>query len=313
MSRLQKKCLIASAALHALLGLIMVVTSAFQAKPEKKETITLLTMIPGKAIDIATAVREGTTPPVAPAPSKPPEPAPAPPPVEIKKPEPIKAPVEKAVEKPPERELAPPKDKTIPTPKDLKKNDPEPKENLLNKIVDRAKPNKTATNVAKVDLSKPVKRPPNVKPDNKAQEVAAQIEANRQAQRTATLFAKAMQDIREKGAGATVVDPPGQGGGGEAYADYKSIIYTIYYNAWHPPDLSTDDDSTTQARIVIARNGDILSFRIEKKSGNTALDKSVEAALRRVEKIPVTFPETSKDSQRSFIINFNLKAKNQPG
>lgn len=311
MNRLQKKCLIGSAGLHGLLGLTLVVTSAFQEKPEKRETITLLTMIPGKAIDVANAVGGGTPPPIAAMPKeqKPPETTPAPPPVEIRKPEPLKPPVEK----PPERELAPPKDKTLPPPKEVKKDITEPKENLLTKMVDRAKPNKTATNTAKVDLSKPVKRPPNLKPDNKVQELAAQIEAKRQAQRTAALFAKAMQDIREKGAGATVVDTPGQGGGGEAYADYKSIIYTIYYNAWHPPDLATDDDSTTQAKIVISRSGDILSFRIEKKSGNAALDKSVEAALRRVEKIPVTFPETSKDSQRSFIINFNLKAKNQLG
>lgn len=306
MNRLQKKCLVGSLVFHGLLGLTFVVTSAFRPRSAPKDNVVQLSMVPTKAIDLALASGGGTPPAALPKEEKKADPLPPPLPPEIIK----KAPEPPKVEKPPEEKIPPAiKEKTIPAPKEKPK---ETKEDLLAKVVDRSKTKpKPQTNSVKVDLNRMTKRSPSptVKPDNRAQEVAAQIERRR----TQAAFANAVKDIRDKGAGATVVDTPGQGGGGEAYADYKSIIYTIYLNAWHPPDLATDDESTAQAKIVISRNGEILSSRIEKKSGNTALDKSVEAALKRVERIPLSFPETSKDQQRSFNINFNLKAKNSFG
>jgi hypothetical protein len=43
------------------------------------------------------------------------------------------------------------------------------------------------------------------------------------------------------------------------------------------------------------------------------MDASVKRALDRVESIGKEFPASSKDSERTFIINFNLKTKRMLG
>ena len=63
-----------------------------------------------------------------------------------------------------------------------------------------------------------------------------------------------------------------------------------------------------KVKVVIARDGSVITDAILKRSGIPALDKSVENALNRVRQLP-PFPEGAKDAQRTFIINFNLKAK----
>lgn len=309
MNRLQKKCLIASTGTHAALFLTLLINSAFREKPQaKEESIQILEFIPARAVDIALAMGGGTPPP--PAPTKPPEtrpdPIPTPPPPEIKK---IETPIPPPPEKPPEVKVEP-REKPTPSPKEKEKPKEKPKE-----IVQAPKTTKTETNRAKIDLSKLINRGSTPKPETKARpdSKAQEAMARQEAARTAKLLGNVASIIRDQSSKATLVEMPGPGGGGEVYADYKSIVYTTYYQAWQSPTLSIDSEATTQAKIIIARDGSIVSYSIEKRSGNTALDKSVEAVLRRVEKIPLPFPEASKDTQRTFIINFNLKAKNLLG
>ena len=83
---------------------------------------------------------------------------------------------------------------------------------------------------------------------------------------------------------------------------------TYYDQAWIDPEEVSDDDATVEVKVVIARDGRVISDSIIKRSGIPALDKSVQNALDRVEKLP-PFPEGAKEAQRTFIINFNLKAK----
>jgi len=63
-----------------------------------------------------------------------------------------------------------------------------------------------------------------------------------------------------------------------------------------------------KVKVVIARDGAVISDAIITRSGIPSLDKSVDNALRRVQQLP-PFPEGAKQTQRTFIINFNLKAK----
>src|SRR5207244_1671728 len=102
------------------------------------------------------------------------------------------------------------------------------------------------------------------------------------------------------------------GGGGAAFADYRTIVYSAYYNAWIAPEELIDDEAVTEVRVVIARDGSIISADITGKSGKAVLDRSVERALRAVRQLPA-FPEAAKDSQRTFKIRFNLKAKQSSG
>ena len=62
--------------------------------------------------------------------------------------------------------------------------------------------------------------------------------------------------------------------------------------------------------MVIGRDGSVNADSIVKRSGVPALDKSVQNALDRVRirGLP-PFPDGAKENQRTYIINFNLKAK----
>ena len=109
----------------------------------------------------------------------------------------------------------------------------------------------------------------------------------------------------------TVVDI--RGPGGEAYANYAQWVKTVYEDAWDPADDLLDDESTAQVTVTILKNGDVITARITKRSGVSSLDKSVQRALDKVRTIGRPFPEGAKEDQRTFTINFNLKAKRLTG
>ena len=59
---------------------------------------------------------------------------------------------------------------------------------------------------------------------------------------------------------------------------------------------------------TIANNGRVISARIIERSGDGGVDRSVQKTLDRVTEI-APFPDGSTDRERTYIINFNLKAK----
>jgi TonB family protein len=98
------------------------------------------------------------------------------------------------------------------------------------------------------------------------------------------------------------------GPGGEAYASYRSFVFAAYDNAWQvPPDIA-NDESIVVTRIVIHRSGKVLSAEITQRSGNSLIDKSVRRALDSVTSLP-PFPAGTSDQERTFVIEFSLKAK----
>ena len=60
--------------------------------------------------------------------------------------------------------------------------------------------------------------------------------------------------------------------------------------------------------VTIASDGTVISSHIKEYSGDASVDESVRRTLERVQFIE-PFPAGSTDKQRSYIINFNLKAK----
>jgi TonB family protein len=70
-----------------------------------------------------------------------------------------------------------------------------------------------------------------------------------------------------------------------------------------------DDSATAKVSVTIARDGTVVEAHVTRESGSAATDRSVREVLNRVKFIGVPFPAGSKDDQRTFIINFNLKAK----
>lgn len=312
MSRLQKKCIIASATLHALLLALLFVSPAFMHSEEKVVTIPVITLIPGKLIDekmIGGGNPQATTPPqrteaAPPSPpatqvvQKPPEPAgPEPKITQQAKVEPAPKPVR--TPKKPDAEPTPIKPKVKP------QNEPPPKSNPADSVA----------------TDKPAKKKPKIEPTfdgpSEAERERAQSKARAETQaKERALRAQYAKKINELGENlsknlstGTSIEPPGPGG--EAYLYYGWAIVKYFEEAWFPNDVA-DSDATVKATVTIRRDGTVLSRQITKRSGDSLLDKSVQRALDSVKKVPA-FPEGAKEDQRTFKLNFNLKAKRLSG
>ena len=86
------------------------------------------------------------------------------------------------------------------------------------------------------------------------------------------------------------------------------MVKSIYERAWVPPDDSASDDAITKVTVTIGHDGTVISARVLQGSGDSKVDKSVQRTLDEVTFI-APFPEGAKEKQRTYTINFNLKAK----
>ena len=169
-----------------------------------------------------------------------------------------------------------PKPKPVPPKPKPKKITPEPKPKPKPKI--------------RVNLNSNVRKPDAQKDTAKR---ARQAEAKRQT---------ALNKLQAKLSGRTSVNVPI---GRYASADYESLIRKKYMDATiHPGAIG--GDPVVKVRLVIARNGTVLSARVTGKSGVASWDRSVQKVLDRVKFIK-PFPEAMKGSQQTFSLNFNSR------
>lgn len=320
MDRSQKKCLIASASLHGFLCLLLVFSSAFFVAKEKPVTFSKLQFVPSKFVEDAMAggggnpniartddVQKGSEtapkqlinpPPQAARQQLPVPPPPAP------DPEPVKPEPKRTEKKAPEPKPEPATAKNKPTPK--------PVEIAKPKISDKPVPTKP-----RIDLSelKPVTRTADDK--RKQQEEAEAREAQRQhnaavaaanaaRQQIAKRFNQAAGDLQRGFATGTKIDVGGPGG--EAYASYGMFVQDAFDKAWIVLQDLSDDDSVATIRVRVSREGRVLEARFLQRSPNATMNKSVQRAMDAVKKLP-PFPDFIKESERTFTIEFNLKAK----
>jgi TonB family protein len=317
MNRLNQKCFVASAGVHILLMVILLIGPAFLTSKSKSDSSPPLDIIPGKLIDDifkGGGNPQGTPPPPAPE-TTPPAPRvvqPAPQPEPVKPPEPVKT-----------REPEPPKEtiKDVKPPKpspDALEPAPEPK---------RKKPEVSTTPIVRKqdkDTSKTAKtNSTTASTDNEErryaenrQTASTDNEERRYAenrQRALNALNSAARTIGKTVAPGTTIEPnPGFGGGGEAYAPYDEAVRSIYWHAWIPPDDTASDQAIAKATVVIARDGTVLSAHIIKPSGDASVDRSVQQALEHVTFI-APFPEGAKDKERTYTIKFDLKARRLTG
>jgi TonB family protein len=273
MNRLQKKCAIATAGIHLLLLLVLIFGSAFFSPRTKPDDTQLLDVIPANLIDAAFNSGVKNAAPPAPTPIvTPPTPAiqPTPPP-----------PVPKPVEPPP------------PT---------------------------IAERLENIFTPKPVKPPPTVTPV----ETKHQIQVNTQpvtrntpkntaqknpvpddSQRKAQAISSAIQRLKQNLSPGTTIDMPGDST--VAYANYASVVKSVYDRAWTLPDTIANDENIT-VTVTIASDGTVISSRIIMRSGDSPADASVQRTLDRVTFV-AAFREGSSDKQRTYTINFNPQLK----
>lgn len=305
MNRFQKKCLVASTGLHGFLVLLLVFGSAFFVSKEKPPT-QRLNVVPTIVIENALAGgggnpnlprtedrQKGETLLPQPAAAAPPEPA-APQP------------------KPPQPQPPPPKPEISKAEK-KKPNPPTPKQPKPTDIA-KLKPAETTPEAKpRIDLTelKPIAR--SDKDKQRAKQEAEAREATRQQriadaqrQKVAQQIGIAADAMQRGFKGGTQVEVGGPGG--EAYANYASLVQAAYEDAWHIIQDLTDDDEIAVVRVTITRDGRVVAARITDRSKSASMNKSVQRALDAVKRLP-PFPDFIKEPERSFTIEFNLKAK----
>ena len=283
MNRLQKKCLVATTGLHLLLVLVIVFGSAFFISHTKPDETQVLNVIPANLVDAA--FNSGVKNAAPPAPiAKPPEPTPQPPP-----PKPV---------------VTPPT--PLPKPEPVKPPEPEPvkPQRLSPDDLKPLEPAKTEPKKIEISLKPVVHNAPKVTTDTSAADAART--AAKAAKKRADAFANAARSIEKNASSATTVEMPGTGS--VSYANYASVVKSIYEQAWTPPDDTASDDANTKVSVTIGQDGSVISARILSPSGDSRVDNSVRRTLDRVTFV-APFPEGAKEKERTFIINFNLKAK----
>ena len=334
MSRMEKKCLLASTVMHGSLVLLLVFGSAFLTSPPKKQEFPRLRVVPHTLVDDALAggggnpnipitddVQKGDTmTPQPPAPAPAPAPTPAPPAPTPTPPTPQPTPVQPPPPAPTPKPIKPVVKQADPKPAPPK---PEPA-----KIAKPLKPDLKATEKTPdlKDLLKPIVRTNDDKAKAKAEAEAretarvaareaaeaARAEAAYQA-KLAKAFGGATSTLREGFASGTKVDVGGPGGA--AYADYLSYVDAIYRDAWDrtlPQDILADD-STSIVSVTIARNGRVINSKILRKSGDATIDRVVQKTLSRVTTIGHPFPAGAKDEERTFTIELNFRKRRVAG
>jgi TonB family protein len=279
MSRLQKKCFFGATGLHGLLLLALLIGPGFIKQP-KLDNAPMIEIVPMVVDDQRTG---GGTPPPAPAVPQQPvvqQPQPTPPP-------PRSEPVQRPQPTPPRAEPA----KTEPPRVVRKDAEPAPQPprhqvQVSQRVVNLANNRTTPTRT-------PI--PPTTAP------------ANNEVQQA---LSRAQERLRAGLSSSTRVEmPEGVGGGGVSYASYGQIVRLRYSEAWMVPADMTDDEATIKVSVTVARDGKVLDARITQPSASAAANRSIQNTLDRIREIGRPFPEGAKESQRTFIMTFNLKAK----
>lgn len=286
MSRLQKKCFLGATSLHGLLLLALLVGPGFFSKQTVDDS-PVIEFIPMMASPDNSTGGGSPRPPANPPPQNvvSPQPRPTPPPPEVK-PEVAKVEPEKAEK---------------PEPEKVNRTDPD----ALESKPEKPKKHQVKTSTTVVKIAKNSTAKPNRSTTTSANN--AEAKANEALQKA---FANAGRNISSGLSSSTRVDmPEGPGGGGVSYAPYGQIVRTRYTDGWIVPDDMTDDEATVKVSVTIARDGRVISSSILQRSGSAAADRSIQNTLDRIRTIGVPFPAGAKESQRTFIMTFNLKAK----
>jgi protein TonB len=296
MNRLEKKCVIATAGFHLLLLLILILCPAFFNQEPKTDNLIPLKIIPPAAVDIAlsTGVAHPKPPPTAP-----PQPVVTPP---VAVPEPPKP-----VVTPPEP-VQPPKPEIVrqPTPK------PEEAETPDEKVTDDPTPLPKPKPKITISLTPVIKKVPKTHPQVTTQDDTADDErlAREDEKKRKQLIKQAMNSLRNNFTTSTEIETIGDST--TSQANYGQIVKSIYENAWVPPNNADNDEASPKVHVVIARDGSVISAELIEPSGDAGVDASVLRVLKRVKFIQ-PFPSGSTDKERSYNINFNLKAKRMLG
>lgn len=337
MDRTQKKCLMASVAMHALLVAVVAVAPGF-LKKEKEIEFKPLDYIPERVVEEAMKRGGGSVAPKVVEPKAAPTPAPRPvtppptprptPPKPVVKPEkkpdpPVVRETPKPPTKPKPAPKAEPKPKPRPTTAPKKpvvksKLEPPPVKTKPKPVVkiqtsfDNIQKRSTTDNSAQLKRERERERQQKERERRQRIEQAAKLAMLKKSQddwKNAKIQQSRFEAASRIKAGLQPsLSISDAGGGGAASASYQQLVYAIYDAAWKNRRVPGSPGDYVRVRITVARSGKVTEEKIMDESGNSALRRSVQDGLRRVDEIK-PFSLGSTDNTRTFIIRFTLPPK----
>ena len=273
MSRLLKKCLFLSIGLHILLAAaLLICTAFFVVKPEK--IMPTLSMIAPDVLDNLLNPRPVSTPRKNPNP-----------------------PVRRIVTPAPPRKVTPtPPRKVTPTPP--RKVTPKKQSPSLKPTKSKVTP-KPKRNTIKIAQNTQTSKGATGRPKKNTHPKAPPVSAKQ---------LNTIKSMRNQLSAAINVNVAGANAA--AFTSYANFVVGVYRRTWEPLIPSGLARSRiAKVSVTIRRDGRVLSARIIRKTGDAALDRSVQRALDRVRTIGKSFPLGSKDSQRTFTLDFTPRIR----
>ena len=97
-------------------------------------------------------------------------------------------------------------------------------------------------------------------------------------------------------------------GSGAASGRYGDGLKSLYDSKWILNADAYNEETSASVRVVVRRDGTIVSSTITKSSGNASFDRSVSSALNGVSRA-LPFPPDMKDMERAFTWKFERKTR----
>jgi TonB family protein len=151
----------------------------------------------------------------------------------------------------------------------------------------------------KIDLQPVTRKVPKNSPPARTQEDSRQQKLRQQE------FQKTIRNLKNNFTPGTAVNLPGNSS--VAYANYASVVKSVYDQAWTLPDTILKDENA-EVTVTIASDGTVINARILTPSGDASVDASVQRTLDRV-KFVAAFPSGTADKERTYTIIFNPQIK----
>ena len=267
MIRLLKKCFFLSVGLHVLLVAVLILGAAFLVTQPEKVPAVLSMIAPSELENLLNPSTPPQTKPNINQPSATRHPQVTPP-----------RPPVKPVIQPPKPRPDPPK----PRPANPNPKTPKPQNTAK-------KPSDIKVNIGNpknhTNKTRPNPQPRPVKPAINSKDVNSAL--------------KGLNNLSAK------IKVQVSGSNRAAFATYAQHVVAVYRRAWQP--LIPKNLARTriaEVSVTISRDGRVISARIIRRTGDAALDKSVQRALDKVRSVGKSFPSSSRDAKRTFTLDF---------
>lgn len=146
----------------------------------------------------------------------------------------------------------------------------------------------------------------------------ASTETKSSAQKSNETSGPSASDIKNRLAAKLPGETGGGGGDGSGNAGrpdgiaddfswYRALIKQCIQSSWKKPPIPAGEKIYTEVEIKISENGAVTFLRLSRPSGDSAMDASVEQAVRSTPRLPKPLPAGLGSPDYTVIIQFKLE------